>query len=177
VLFLMLWGFAGRHAQDSAAASGKQTTSWFGRLSGSSSSTTQQPGQEQVQQQQPGPSPASGAAAWQQQQQQWTASGSSSSSSSGVGEPLSGAIPLLNDDGLTNHPLDYNPITNEHTAAMTLAKQSGIEAYNAGRCGCVNCTEMPQACRGRARRICARLLNKLLLHSMQVAACFKQLPA
>jgi hypothetical protein len=100
---------------------------------------------------------------------------------------------LLSDEGLTNHPLDYNPITNEHTAAMTLAKQSGIEAYNAGRCGCVDCTEMSQAvwtvqrclrlcglyrdvsgcvdctemsqaCHGRARRICARLLNKLLLH-------------
>jgi hypothetical protein len=85
-----------------------------------------------VPQQQPSPSPASGTAAWQQQQQQqWSANGSSSG---GVGEPLSGAIPLLSEDGLTNHPLDYNPITNEHTAAMTLAKQSGIEAYNAGRC-------------------------------------------
>jgi hypothetical protein len=48
-------------------------------------------------------------------------------------EPLSGAIPALTDDGLTNHPLDYNPITNEHTAAMTLAKQAGIEAYEKGR--------------------------------------------
>jgi hypothetical protein len=49
------------------------------------------------------------------------------------GEPLSGAIAALDEDGLTNHPLDYNPITNEHTAAMTLAKQAGLEAYQAGR--------------------------------------------
>jgi hypothetical protein len=143
---LLLAVSACRIAQDNAAADSPQITSWFGRLTGgssSSSSKSQQPRQEQLQQQ-PDPSPSSGAAAWQQQQQQqWAAGGGSSS---GAGEPLSGAIALLSDEGLTNHPLDYNPITNEHTAAMTLAKQSGIEAYNAGRCGwlhavCTGCSK------------------------------------
>jgi hypothetical protein len=65
----------------------------------------------------------------QQQQRASWASGPGLHSS----EPLSGAIASLDEEGLTNHPLDYNPITNEHTAAMTLAKQAGLEAYQAGR--------------------------------------------
>lgn len=68
------------------------------------------------------------------QQQQPTAWSSSGLRPGGAGgEPLSGAIAVLDEQGLTNHPLDYNPITNEHTAAMTLAKQAGLEAYQAGR--------------------------------------------
>lgn len=47
--------------------------------------------------------------------------------------PLSGAPAALDERGLTNNPLDYDPITNEHTAAMTLARKLGMEAYEAGR--------------------------------------------
>ncbi len=31
------------------------------------------------------------------------------------------------------HPLDANPVTNEHTARMTLARKSALEHYAAGR--------------------------------------------
>lgn len=48
--------------------------------------------------------------------------------------PASGAPAALDERGLTNNPLDYDPITNEHTAAMTLARKQGMEAYDAGRC-------------------------------------------
>jgi hypothetical protein len=48
--------------------------------------------------------------------------------------PPSGAVAALDERGLTNNPLDYDPITNEHTAAMTLARKLGMEAYEAGRC-------------------------------------------
>lgn len=71
----------------------------------------------------------------QQQQQQQHAAWTSGPGSRSSSEPLSGAIAALDEDGLTNHPLDYNPITNEHTAAMTLAKQAGLEAYQQGRYG------------------------------------------
>ncbi|KAI8464610.1 MAG: hypothetical protein J3K34DRAFT_526045 [Monoraphidium minutum] len=47
--------------------------------------------------------------------------------------PLSGAPAALDERGLTNHPLDYDPVTNEHTAAMTLARKAAVEAYEAGR--------------------------------------------
>lgn len=32
-----------------------------------------------------------------------------------------------------SHPLEYDPITNEHTAQMTLAKKAAMEHYQAGR--------------------------------------------
>eukprot|EP00198_Chlamydomonas_reinhardtii_P000664 XP_001689999.1 predicted protein [Chlamydomonas reinhardtii] len=32
----------------------------------------------------------------------------------------------------TNHPLEYDPVTNEHTAKMTLARTAALELYNAG---------------------------------------------
>ncbi|GBG00220.1 hypothetical protein Rsub_12705 [Raphidocelis subcapitata] len=47
--------------------------------------------------------------------------------------PASGAPAALDERGLTNNPLDYDPITNEHTAAMTLARKQAMEAYDAGR--------------------------------------------
>ncbi|KXZ45300.1 hypothetical protein GPECTOR_56g396 [Gonium pectorale] len=34
---------------------------------------------------------------------------------------------------LTNHPLEYDPVTNEHTAKMTLARNAALEFYNAGK--------------------------------------------
>lgn len=37
------------------------------------------------------------------------------------------------DQAATNHPLDYNPVTNEHTAAMTLARKAAMEYYQEGR--------------------------------------------
>jgi hypothetical protein len=42
-------------------------------------------------------------------------------SSMAAGEPAS------------NHPLDYNPVTNEHTAAMTLCKKAAMDYYQAGK--------------------------------------------
>ncbi|KAG2444621.1 hypothetical protein HXX76_001365 [Chlamydomonas incerta] len=33
----------------------------------------------------------------------------------------------------TNHPLEYDPVTNEHTAKMTLARTAALEYYNAGK--------------------------------------------
>ena len=48
-------------------------------------------------------------------------------------QPASGAPAALDERGLTNHPLDYDPITNEHTARMALARKAGIEAYEGGR--------------------------------------------
>ncbi|GIL87260.1 hypothetical protein Vretimale_1777 [Volvox reticuliferus] len=35
--------------------------------------------------------------------------------------------------GFTNHPLEYDPVTNEHTARMTLARTAALEFYNAGK--------------------------------------------
>ncbi len=31
------------------------------------------------------------------------------------------------------HPLDYNPVTNEHTAKMTMARAAALEYYQAGK--------------------------------------------
>ncbi|KAG2487553.1 hypothetical protein HYH03_013832 [Edaphochlamys debaryana] len=42
------------------------------------------------------------------------------------------AAPLPEDDP-ARHPLDYDPVTNEHTAKMTLARKAAIEYYNAGK--------------------------------------------
>ncbi|KAG2449102.1 hypothetical protein HYH02_005850 [Chlamydomonas schloesseri] len=33
----------------------------------------------------------------------------------------------------TNNPLEYDPVTNEHTAKMTLARTAALEFYNAGK--------------------------------------------
>ncbi|GLI70169.1 hypothetical protein VaNZ11_014793, partial [Volvox africanus] len=35
--------------------------------------------------------------------------------------------------GFTNHPLEYDPVTNEHTAKMTLARTAALEFYNDGK--------------------------------------------
>ncbi|GIL59392.1 hypothetical protein Vafri_14249 [Volvox africanus] len=35
--------------------------------------------------------------------------------------------------GFTNHPLEYDPVTNEHTAKMTLARTAALEYYNGGK--------------------------------------------
>ncbi len=51
-----------------------------------------------------------------------------------VGVPLSGSIPDAALDGRSNHPLEAEPITNEHTAAMTMARADALDAYAAGRC-------------------------------------------
>lgn len=32
---------------------------------------------------------------------------------------------------LTNHPLEYDPVTNEHTARMTMARSAALDYYNA----------------------------------------------
>ncbi|PNH07834.1 Kinesin light chain 4 [Tetrabaena socialis] len=34
---------------------------------------------------------------------------------------------------MTNHPLEYDPVTNEHTAKMTLARTAALDYYNAGK--------------------------------------------
>ncbi|GLC58375.1 hypothetical protein PLESTB_001352100 [Pleodorina starrii] len=34
---------------------------------------------------------------------------------------------------LTNHPLEYDPVTNEHTAKMTMARTAALDYYNAGK--------------------------------------------
>ncbi len=31
----------------------------------------------------------------------------------------------------TNHPLEYDPVTNEHTARMTMARSAALDYYNA----------------------------------------------
>ena len=31
------------------------------------------------------------------------------------------------------HPLEYDPVTNEHTAKMTMARTAALEHYNAGK--------------------------------------------
>lgn len=36
-------------------------------------------------------------------------------------------------DPLTNHPLDYDPVTNEHTAKMTMARTAALDYYQAGK--------------------------------------------
>ena len=57
---------------------------------------------------------------------------------------LDGPLPDLQAGGLaaaggppgepqTNHPLEYDPVTNEHTAKMTLARTAALELYNAGK--------------------------------------------
>eukprot|EP00879_Flechtneria_rotunda_P019758 GHRR01020762.1.p1 GENE.GHRR01020762.1~~GHRR01020762.1.p1 ORF type:complete len:495 (+),score=208.15 GHRR01020762.1:103-1587(+) len=116
-------------AESQGADAGTKQPSWFERIRRgcSTSSSHVEPPAAAAAHTSSSSLPASAAVAWQQQQQ-WGNSGNSSTI-----EPLSGAIPALSEDGLTNHPLDYNAITNEHTAAMTLAKQAGVEAYQAGR--------------------------------------------
>lgn len=48
--------------------------------------------------------------------------------------PASGAPAAVDPTtGLTNNPLDYDPIMNEHTAAMTLARKAATEYMAAGR--------------------------------------------
>ncbi|EFJ45058.1 kinesin-like protein with TPR domain [Volvox carteri f. nagariensis] len=51
-----------------------------------------------------------------------TAAGSGGSGAGGDAAPA-----------LTNHPLEYDPVTNEHTAKMTMARTAALEYYNIGK--------------------------------------------
>mmetsp|Transcript_7430 Transcript_7430/g.14621 ORF Transcript_7430/g.14621 Transcript_7430/m.14621 type:complete len:550 (-) Transcript_7430:346-1995(-) len=41
--------------------------------------------------------------------------------------------PSLESQALTNNPMEYDPITNEHTAKMTMARSSALEYYQSGK--------------------------------------------
>ncbi|GFR39925.1 hypothetical protein Agub_g1, partial [Astrephomene gubernaculifera] len=49
------------------------------------------------------------------------------------GAPGTGASGEAAPTPLTNHPLEYDPVTNEHTAKMTMARTAALEYYNAGK--------------------------------------------
>lgn len=51
----------------------------------------------------------------------------------GPGPGSASARPGSSVDPLTNHPMDYDPVTNEHTAKMTMARSTALEYYQAGK--------------------------------------------